>query len=146
MESTSLDDDFELFDEIDRRMRAVLHEAFGGAQTSLFDIGAMSLKPLFKIEVNDEEVVVTFDLPYVEKDDVELDSTEETLSIQAKMRRAVSLQVGGPIQKRLEFERYSKKIRLPVKVDPNRATAEFSSGILTIRYPVAHGGRSVKIR
>lgn len=146
MESTSLDDDFELFDEIDRRMRAVLHEAFGGAQTSLFDIGAMSLKPLFKIEVNDEEVVVTFDLPYVEKDDVELDSTEETLSIQAKMRRAVSLQVGGPIQKRLEFERYSKKIRLPVKVDPNRATAEFSNGILTIRYPVAHGGRSVKIR
>ncbi len=142
----TFDDDFELLDEMDRRMRAMLNEAFGGAQTSLFDIDAKALKPLYKIVVSDDEVVVTFDLPCVQKDDVELDSTEETLSVQAKMRRAVSLQVGGPVQKWLEFERYSKKIRLPVKVDPNGATAEFSNGILTVRYPIAHGGRSVKIR
>lgn len=142
----TFDEDFELLDEMDRRMRAMLHEAFAGTQASLFDIDAKALKPLYRIEVSDEEVVVTFDLPCVEKDDVELDSTEDTLSVQAKMRRAISLQVGGPVQKWLEFERYSKKIRLPVKVDPNGATAEFSSGILTVRYPVAHVGHSVKIR
>jgi HSP20 family protein len=140
------EDDFEIIDEMDRRVRAMIDETFGGAHASFFDVDTKSLKPLFKIEVTDDEVVVTFDLPYVEKGAVELHSTEDSLSIQAKMRMAVSLQVGGPFQRRMEFEQYSKKIRLPVKVDPNRAKAEFANGMLTITYPVLRKGGSVRIR
>ncbi len=140
------EDDFEIFDEMDRRMRAMLDDAFGGGHASLFDISTRSLKPLFKIEVTDDEVRVTFDLPFVEQGDVELRSTEETLSIRAKTRKAVSIQVGGPFQRRIEFERYAKKIRLPVKVDPNGAKVKFANGMLTITYPVAGEGGTVRIR
>src|SRR2546426_12648627 len=140
------EDDFEIIDEMDRRVRAIIDETFGRAHASFFDVDTKSLKPLFKIEVTDDEVVVTFDLPYVEKGAVELHSTEDSLSIQAKTRKAVSIQVGGPFQRRIEFEQYSKKIRLPVKVDPNRAKAEFANGMLTITYPVLRKGGSVRIR
>jgi HSP20 family protein len=141
-------DEFEIFDEIERRMHAMFEEVLGAGQAALFDISTKSLKPLFRIEVNDdEEVVVIFDLPYVEqKDDIELHSTADSLSIQAKMRKAISIQMGGPFQREMEFERYTKKIKLPVKVDPNGARAVFSNGMLRITYPVAHAGTSVRIR
>jgi HSP20 family protein len=140
------EEEFEIFDEIDRRMRAMLEEVLGGSHAALFDISTKSLKPLFRIEVTDDEVIVLFDLPYVEKDDIELHSTADTLSISAKMRKPISLQVGGPYQQHLEFERYTKKIKLPVKVDPNGARAAFANGKLRITYPVAREGSSVRIR
>ena len=142
------DGDFEIFDEIDRRMRAMLEEVLGAGHAPLFDISTKSLKPLFRIEVtDDEEVVVIFDLPYVEqKDDIELHSTADTLSIQAKMRKAISIQIGGPFQREMEFERYTKKIKLPVKVDTSGVKAVFANGMLKITYPVAHQGSSVRIR
>jgi HSP20 family protein len=140
-------DEFEIFDEIDRRMHAMLEEVLGGSHAPLFDISTKSLKPLFRIEVTDDEVVVIFDLPYVQqKDDIELHSTADTLSIQAKMSKAVSIQIGGPFQVEMEFERYTKKIKLPVKVDPSGARAVFANGMLRITYSVAHEGSSVGIR
>ncbi len=142
----SFDDDFEFFDDIDRRIHAMMEQVFSGTQTSLFDVSSKSLKPLHKIEVTDEEVLVTFDLPMVRKEDVELTSTEDSLSIEAKMRRHVKLKVGGPFQRQVEFERYTKKIKLPVKVDPNRAEARFSEGMLIIVFPVAQKGRLVRVR
>jgi len=131
---------------MERRIHAMLEQVFSGTQTSLFDVNAKSLKPLYKIEVTEDEVVVTFDLPMVRKEDVDLTSTEDTLSIEARMRRPVRLKVGGPYQRQVEFERYTKKIKLPVKVDPNRAKARFGEGMLTISFPVAQEGTSVTVR
>jgi HSP20 family molecular chaperone IbpA len=140
------EEDFEIFEEVDRRMRAIFEEAFGVGQASFFDIGTKSLKPLFRIDVTDDELVVIFDLPYVERADIEIDSTEDTLSIRAKTRKSVSIQIGGPFQRQVEFERYTKKIKLPVKVDPSGAETAFANGLLRITYPVAREGSSVRIR
>ena len=139
------DDDFEIFEEMDRRIHSMVEEAFSGIQTSLFDVKSKTLRPLFRIEVTDKEVTVTFDLPCVEKDDVEVNSTEETLSVEARMRKPVTLKVGGPFQRHVEFEKFSKKIRLPVKVEPGKGEAHFRNGMLTISFPVAHRGRSLQI-
>jgi HSP20 family molecular chaperone IbpA len=62
------------------------------------------------------------------------------------MRKAISVQIGGAFQREMEFERYTKKIKLPVKVDASGARAVFANGMLRITYPVAHGGSSVRIR
>jgi HSP20 family molecular chaperone IbpA len=73
----------------------------------------------------------------VEKQNVSVKVDEEMLSIDARMRKPVTVLVGGTLQKELEFERYWKSITLPVKVDPNRARARMRNGVLKIRIPLA---------
>ncbi|MBI2648587.1 MAG: Hsp20/alpha crystallin family protein [Thaumarchaeota archaeon] len=104
-----------------------------------------SLKPLYRIEVSDEQLIVTFDLPYVWKEDISLTSTEETLSIEAKMKRPVTMRLGGSIQRHFQFEKYSKKIRLPLRVNPDDARAMFRNGLLAVSYSTAHKGNAVKV-
>lgn len=139
------EDEPDLFDEMDRRIHAILRQTLGGMHDSLFDMDSKSLKPLYRIEVSDELVVVTFDLPYVSKEDVSLTSTEETLSIEAKMRKPVTMKLGGSIQRHFQFEKYMKKIRLPVRVNPDDAKALFRNGRLIVSYDTTHKGNAVKI-
>lgn len=139
------EDESDLFDEVDRRVQAILRQTMAGMRNSLFDMDSKSLKPLYRIEVTDEQVVVTFDLPYVRKDDISLTSTEETLSIEAKMKKPITMKLGGSIQGHFQFEKYSKKIRLPLRVDPDDARASFRDGLLVVSYGTAHKGNAVKI-
>lgn len=129
------------FDEMDRMMRY-----FIGEVDSLFDTNSKCLKPLHRERVTDEELIVTLDLPCVaSRDDIKLTSTEESIFVEARMKKPVMLRVGGSSQKRIEFERFSKRIKLSRHVDPNRASAKFRKGILTIRLPVKEEGRAVDI-
>lgn len=135
------EDSFDIFGEVERAVQSVF-----GEMESLFDEESKCLRPLYRIEATDDEVVVTFDLPCVDtREDIELTSTEDSLSIEAKIRRPVTLRVGGPFQRQMEFERFSKKIRLPSRVDPNRALARFRNGILTVRFPLKERGSRLSV-
>jgi len=111
----------------------------------LFDVKSRSLRPLFKIEATEEAVTITLDLPRVEKKDISLTSSAETLSVEAKMRSPVTLRVGGVIQKRVVFERYTGHFTLPSRVDPEKAKATFKNGLLRVKFPTVRRGNKVKI-
>lgn len=97
------------------------------------------LEPLVNIEDRDDEVVVTVDLPYVVgKEDIRLEVTEETLELDARMRKGVRW--GAHEQ---EFDRFRKSITLPARIDPESARAFFRQGVLKVllkkkrrRYPI----------
>jgi HSP20 family molecular chaperone IbpA len=61
------------------------------------------------------------------------------------MKRPISLMVGGSLQELVEFEKYTKRIRLPVKIEPDKARARVVRGILAIRFPLAHKGTILTI-
>lgn len=128
-----------------RQVHSIFEEVYSSSVAWLFDLRRNSIKPLHRIEVREGEMVVTFDLPGVEKEDISLSATEDELSIEAKMKRPIWLMVGGSFQKRVQFERYAKKINLPVKVDPDQAKAKVRNGLLTTRFSLAHEGTIVKV-
>jgi HSP20 family protein len=115
-------------------------------EDALFDLRSKSLRPLCRIQANEEAVTVTFDLPYVEKKDIALTSTEYSLNVEAKMRKAVTLRVGGGVQRHVQFERYTSRVRLPTRVEPERAKATFRNGLLRVKFPIAKRGNRVRIR
>jgi len=137
------EEDSDIFAEIDR----TVDEVFSGFHRSLFDLETRCLKPLYRIEVSEDQLTVTFDLPCVEgKEDLLLSATEDSFSLEAKMRKPVFLMIGGHHQKNLEFDKYSKKVKLPVKVNPESAKARLSNGLLVVRFPIKKSsGSSVKI-
>jgi HSP20 family protein len=129
-----------------RALRSSIEDVFFGEEMPSFDLKSKSLRPLCRIEATEEAVTVTFDLPYVEKKDISLTSTESTLNVEAKMRKAVAVRVGGSVQRHIQFERYTGVVRLPTTVKPEKAKATFKNGLLRVKFPVAKRGNRVRIR
>lgn len=94
-----------------------------------------NLEPLYDVEDKGAEIVVTVDLPRVRKEDVEINTTEDTVEIIAKMSNAVCWERWGGIQKRITFQAFKKQIQFPVHIEPEKATASFKNGILRINLP-----------
>ncbi|HUI01043.1 MAG TPA: Hsp20/alpha crystallin family protein [Nitrososphaerales archaeon] len=122
-----------------------LAEQFLGQPRSPFDVKTKSIRPLFRVESTERSVTVTFDLPYVEKKDITLTSTGSTVDVEAKMRKPVTLRVGGTVQRRVLFERYTTSVTLPRSVDVARGKATFKNGLLRVRFPVSKKGNKLKI-
>jgi HSP20 family protein len=139
------DDELEIIEEIEKSVDTIFEEAFSSSVDWLFDVKRNVVKPLFMVEVRDTELIVRFDLPGVEKEEIRLSASEDTLSVEAKMKKPISLMVGGSLQKTVQFEKYAKKIRLPVRIEPDQGTAKVSRGMLTIRFPLTHKGMGLKV-
>jgi HSP20 family protein len=129
-----------------RALRSFIEDVFFSEDRPLFDLKSKSLRPLCRIEATEEAVTVTFDLPYVEKKDISLTSTENSINVEAKMRKAVAVRVDGSVQRHVQFERYTGVVRLPTRVQPEKAKATFKNGLLRVKIPVAKRGNRVRIR
>ena len=94
-----------------------------------------NLEPLYELDDKEDGILITFDLPRVRKENVEITTTEDTVEVIAKMSDAVCWERWGSVQRRITFQTFRKLIRLPEAIDPERARASFRNGILRIRLP-----------
>jgi HSP20 family protein len=140
------DDRFGDVDIIRPRARSLIEGALLDQERLLFDLKSRSLKPLCRVESTEEVVTVTFDLPYVDRKDITLISTGDAVGVEAKTRRAVTLRVGGSVQRQVEFGQYSLRVGLPRKVVPEKGKATFKNGLLRVKFPIAKRGGRVRIR
>ena len=90
-------------------------------------------EPLVDVTSGDKVVQVVAEVPGVEKDDIVLEGTEDTLTIRVDT----------------EKRKYHKVVDLPEKVDPNSAKASYKNGVLevtldklAVRKP---SGRQIKV-
>ena len=124
-------------------------EAFSGffdsLSASLFNNGRGSLRPLSRIDVDRENVTVTFDVPGVDKGDVSVTCTQDSLSVEAQARKQSKSGTGKVRSSSVEFVSYSERVQLPVPVDPDRATANFKNGIVVVRLPRVETGRRIRV-
>ena len=135
------DEESDAIEEVEREINSILEEAYSSSISWLFDLERNSLKPLYRIEVGKRQLSILIDLPGVEKQNVSVKVGEDVLSIDARMKRPVTVLVGGTLQKELEFEGYWRSITLPVKVDPDKARARIRNGVLKISIPLAQQTR-----
>ena len=94
-----------------------------------------NLEPLHELEDRGDEIVVTLDLPGVEKENVEINTTEDSVEIKARMSEAVCWERWGSVQRRISFQQFRKQIKLPEQIDPEKASASLKNGILRISLP-----------
>ncbi len=83
-------------------------------------------EPLVDIVETDDEVRVVAELPGVEKSDIKLHGTEDSLEISVN-----TLQ-----------NKYFKDIQLPIKVRVKEATSSYKNGVLEVVLPKAEGSKS----
>jgi HSP20 family protein len=124
-----------VFDEMEERfdeMFGSMIDAFSFDKPS-WDIERQCLVPLSQVTETEDKVIVSVDLPYVDKENIELNATEKTLEVDAKTNRAICFDKWGTVQKCTEFNCFRKKIKLPAEIRPNEAKATFKSGILEVQ-------------
>ncbi|MEM0321108.1 MAG: archaeal heat shock protein Hsp20 [Thermoprotei archaeon] len=71
-------------------------------------------EPLVDVNETDNEVLVIAEMPGVDKSEIKLNATEDTLEIKAE-------------------KKYYRLVELPVKVIPDKAKASYKNGVLEVR-------------
>ncbi len=91
----------------------------------------------FPIDVLDEgeNFVVRAELPGVEKDEIELQCTEDLLSIATEKSEKHEIKEDSWVRRESSFGKMVRTVSLDTTVDPSRVEASFKNGVLTITLP-----------
>lgn len=91
-------------------------------------------RPPADIMETDEAMIVTLELPGVEKEDIEITAVNDDLSVSAK--RSVGPEQGESAQKReRSYDLFKRTVKLPYSVKSEQAKAAFNNGLLTVTLP-----------
>lgn len=101
----------------------------------MWDVSRREIRPLAHVRETDDKVIVSVDLPYVKKENIQLNVTEDMVEVSATMDRTVKYDRWGTVEKNCEFKSCRTFVGLPSKVTPKESTARFKSGVLEIEMP-----------
>jgi HSP20 family protein len=133
-------DDFRRFEEMMNRM----FENFWGRSTSrrLLSSGergaivpAENREPFIDLIESDKEIKATAEMPGLEKQDININVTEDRLEISAETKHEEKKEEKGYIYRERRSGSYYRAISLPSPVDPDKSNATYKDGILEIKMP-----------
>jgi HSP20 family protein len=84
------------------------------------------------IEETDDEITVKADLPGIEKDQIDVNVTENMVTIQAQDEREVREEGKNYVRQERRAQNYNRNLRLPASVDMDSAEAAYDDGVLTV--------------
>ena len=110
--------------------------------------GEQAQVPYVDVIDRDNEVVVTADLPGVDKDDIKLSVEDDVLEISAEKKTARGQEEQGYLRRERSYSRFYREVRLPSPVDESKARASFNNGVLEVVLPKAEKkkGSSIPIK
>ena len=113
-------------------------------------LGSVQLMPSASVHETDKEVVVTAELPGLDKADLNLRVTPEGLVIRGEKREEKEDARRDFHVSERRYGSFLRTVPLPDGIDTERAEARVDRGVLTVRFPKLEarreGGRRVPVR
>lgn len=97
--------------------------------------GGKVFTPAVDIKEEEDKLVVTTDLPGINKEDVEINLKEDMLEISAKTGKEKETEEEGYLCRERAYTQFYRAVRLPTSVKEEGSTAKMESGVLTITLP-----------
>jgi HSP20 family protein len=120
-----------------REMEQILSHVLGGRQVVL--PAKHTCKParsaLANLKEHDNNVVASFEMPGVDKKDIELNIKEDSIEVKAFKSAEKEIKSSDSKEKSCKSIRFYRALGLPAKVDVEKAKAEYKDGILTVEMP-----------
>ena len=131
-----------------------LSPLWGGAGQGLWsdatDGGTTLWSPAIEVFEQGNNLVVRADLPGLSKDDVNVDVTDDAITIEGERRSESEDRGEGFYRSERSYGRFFRSIPLPEGTDANKADATFKDGVLEITLPAPkreqRRGRKIQIR
>lgn len=126
-------------------MDRLFEESFGGPRTWQFGEGQLVPVDVFATEV---EIVVQAFLPGVKPEEVDITMEANTLTIAGDTTTQATQQgqPGSVLLQEIRRGRFVRTLNLPAGLEPDRATATFEDGVLTLRIPKAEQAKPRQIK
>jgi len=93
------------------------------------------ITPAVDVWETDQDVKIRADLPGVEPENLEIYTTEDSLTFRAEKKHEEEARERGFYRTERRFGRYERSISLPAAVKPDQAKASFKNGVLEITLP-----------
>jgi len=147
---------WQLSRDMDRMVSALTGPIFGANLRSFMqqhagghDLMSTAMwSPHLDVEHRNDAIVVRADLPGVRKEDLQIDVTDETLTIAGERRD--ERQEGSDQQGYRAVERsygsFFRTVQLPQKINADKLTAKMRDGVLEITIPLDESARPRRIK
>ena len=96
----------------------------------------------------DEKVVVKTAIPGVKADEIEVSVAGDTLTIKAETREEEEISRENYLRREQRYGSYCRSVALPGGLEADKATADYTDGILTLTFPKAEEvkPKSIKVK
>jgi HSP20 family protein len=108
--------------------------------------GGEGISPPVDVHETDDEIVVTASLPGMKAEDVEITMTGQNLTLRGELKADDEIKRDQYLYRERRFGSFSRSIQLPLRVQGDRADANFTDGVLTLRIPKAEEVKPRQIR
>jgi len=119
-----------LRDDLDRWLDRFFEEPWGFP-----GVGDFQLVPSASVHATDKEVVVTAEVPGLDKTDLDLAITPDGLSIRGEKREETEHTRKDFFVSERRYGSFVRTVPLPDGIDIERAKARVDRGVLTVRFP-----------
>jgi HSP20 family protein len=116
-----------------RRMQQRMGDLMEEVDTSKTE--SNSLTPLADIRETDEALVVTMDLPGVDKQDVDITITDDELRVVAERKKESEIAEKDFHKRERICTRFERSVTLPVNIKVEETKAKLAEGVLEITLP-----------
>ncbi|MEM2932915.1 MAG: Hsp20/alpha crystallin family protein [Candidatus Pacearchaeota archaeon] len=93
--------------------------------------------PIADLRETDNEFIAIIELPGVDKKDIELLLTEDTLEVRAEKKKETKMEKEGYIRAERAYKGFHRLMSLPARIIPEQAKATYKEGILEVIMPKA---------
>jgi HSP20 family protein len=117
--------------KMQKRMSEMMEEAGAGTIPMEEDV----FMPLADVKETDEAVVVTMDLPGVDKQDIDISVSDDELRVVAEKKEETEVSEKDYHKRERTYKRFERMVKLPVAVKTEEAKAKLESGVLEVTLP-----------
>jgi HSP20 family protein len=103
-------------------------------------------EPYVDIIDKPDEVIVTVDLPGVDRDNITLNVKNDELELSAERKEEIQEEKEGYVRRERTYSKFHRTIDLPAEVDGNKSKASFRNGVLEIILPKKESGKGNRIK
>jgi HSP20 family protein len=134
---------FEGLTSLRRDMDRLFEDFMGRAPSRMGDgIG----EPAVEVADTPEAVIVKAQMPGVSKDHLQVDVTDDILTLKGEMKEEETKEEKNYHRREFRYGRFARSIHLPAAVQSDRATAQLKEGILEVRIPKSDKSKARQIR
>jgi len=103
-------------------------------------------RPAIDIDETDDKITVTAELPGLDKDDFNVEVTEDRLIIKGEKKDSREKNERGYYYSEISYGSFCRTIPLPCEVELDKVKARYKDGLLKITLPKSEQAKARKVR
>ncbi|MEM3113076.1 MAG: Hsp20/alpha crystallin family protein [Candidatus Pacearchaeota archaeon] len=108
-------------------------------------ISSLMRSPLTDLEETDKEMIAKFELPGVDKKDIQLNITPDRIEVKVEKKQEAKIEKKGFYREERSYRGFYRSMALPSEVIPEKAKAKYRDGILEVLMPKVENKKKSRI-